>query len=171
MIFFDAKQFQDLVFILNFYSCMLSQDVMPLSQLTQQAKLRYLKELSSNKHLHEAALVFTACSKLHKLCILFSRATRRTFPQFPTPQTTYSESNYSKIILPFGNTTSNQISFRVTQFSNIFPDNAVEGGKQLRATEWGWEVNLNKFNAVSTDLETPAQYTLKTIRCPFKIGC
>ena len=44
---------------------MLSQDVILLPQLTKQAKLWYLKQLLSNKHLPETALVFTASSKLH----------------------------------------------------------------------------------------------------------
>ena len=56
------------------------------------------------KHLEEAALVFTANRKLHeeielaekKQCLLSSRA-KSTFPQLPTSQTTYFESNYDKI--------------------------------------------------------------------------
>ena len=37
--------------MLKFYSGMLSQDVIPLPQLTASAKLRYLKKLLLNKHL------------------------------------------------------------------------------------------------------------------------
>ena len=45
---------------------MLSKDVTPLTQLTERANLWYLKNLLSNKHLQEAALVFTASSKSHE---------------------------------------------------------------------------------------------------------
>ena len=70
--------------MLKFYSGMLSQDVIPLPQLTTSAKLRYLKKLLLNKHLQEAALVFTSGSQSHeeiesagkkKRCLLFSRTT------------------------------------------------------------------------------------------------
>ena len=69
--------------------------------------------------MQEAALVFTSNSKLHednelkkKQCLCF-QGHHRPFPQFPTPETTNLESNYSKNLLQTGNTTSNQISFKV----------------------------------------------------------
>ena len=118
---------------------MLSQDVTPLPQLTEQVNLRHLKKLLSNQYLQETALVFTTSSKLHeeiesageKNNVYYFQGRQRPFPQHPTPQTTYFESNCSKILRQTRNTTSNRISFKVTQFSNIFPDNAVEGGKQI----------------------------------------
>ena len=83
--------------------------------------LRYLKTFLSNKHLQEAALVFTASSKSfveielagEKSNIYYFQGRHRPFPKFPTPQTTYLESNYSKILRQIGNTTSNRISFKV----------------------------------------------------------
>ena len=57
--------------------------------------------------MQEAALVFNASSKSHEeiesagkkaMSIIF-KETHRPFPQFPTSQTTYLESNYSKIFV------------------------------------------------------------------------
>ena len=52
----------------------------------------------------------------------------------------------SKIFRQTGNITFNRINFKVPWFSNIFPDKAVEGGKQ----NWRWAVKSNKFIPVLT---------------------
>ena len=77
---------------------MVSQNVIPISQLEEWAKLRYLKELLSNKHFRKVALVFTASRKSHieigsakKKC----QRRNRTFPQFPAPQTGFASSRYT----------------------------------------------------------------------------
>ena len=60
---------------------------------------------------------------------------------------------------------STEISFKVPQCSNIFPDNAVEGGKQPPCNRRRWAVKSNKFIPVLTDIEAAVQYILKIIRC------
>ena len=71
--------------------------------------------------MQEAALVFIASSKSHeeiessgkKINVYYFQGRHRPFLQFPTPQTTYLESNYGKILRQTGNTTSKRISFKV----------------------------------------------------------
>ena len=71
--------------------------------------------------MQEAALAFTASSKSHeeiesagkKSNVYYFQGRHRPFPQFPTPQTTYLESNYSKILRQTGSITSNRNSFKV----------------------------------------------------------
>ena len=100
---------------------MLLQDVAPLPQLTELTNLWYLK-LLSNKYLQEAALVFTTNSKSHeeiesaekKSNVYYFQEQHGLFLQFPKLQTTYLESNHSKILRQTWNTTSNQISIKVT---------------------------------------------------------
>ena len=116
--------------MLKFYSGMLSQDVIPLPQLTTSAKLRYLKKLLLNKHLQEAALVFTSGSQSHeeiesagkKSVVYYFQGQHQLLSQFDTPQIAYLESNCSKILRQTESTTSNRVSFKVPLFPNIFPD-------------------------------------------------
>ena len=60
----------------------------------------------------------------------YFQGNHQPFPQFPTPETINLESNYSKTLRQTGNTTSNQISFKVPCFWNIFLDIALEGGRE-----------------------------------------
>ena len=72
-------------------------------------------------HLQEADLVFISSSKSHeeiesvgtKSIACYFQRRHLPFSQFSTPQTTYLESNYSKILLQTGNTTSNLVSVKV----------------------------------------------------------
>ena len=66
---------------------MLPQDVIPLSELKEYAKLRYLKILLPNKHLQEAALVFTPSGKSHEE---IESAGKKTLPIIFKGNTAYS---------------------------------------------------------------------------------
>ena len=107
------------------------------------------KKLLSNKHLQEPALIFTTSSKSHeemecdgmkKEIVYYFWWWHRPFPKFQTQRTAYSEIDYRKIHHQTRNTISKRINFKVPWFSNIFPDNAVEGGKQPP-----WAVKPSKF--------------------------
>ena len=69
------------MFMLKFYSGMLSQDMIPLPQLTASAKLRYLKKLLLNKHLQETALVFASSSQSHEEIESAGKQIENIFPQ------------------------------------------------------------------------------------------
>ena len=70
--------------MLSFYSCMVSQNVIPISQLEEWAKLRYLKELLSSKHFRKVALVFTASRKSHIEIGSAKKKMSKAKPNIPT---------------------------------------------------------------------------------------
>ena len=98
---------------------MLSQDLIPLHQLKELVKLRYLKKLLSNKHLQEVALVLNASSISYeeiestgkKSNVYYFQGRHRPFPQIRTPKPPYLESNYSKILRQTRNTICSRIRF------------------------------------------------------------
>ena len=60
IIFITTKGFYDMTFMQNFYSCMLSQDVIPLSSIHVVGKTTVSGKLLPNRYLQEAGLAFTA---------------------------------------------------------------------------------------------------------------
>ena len=82
-------------------------------------KSMIFKKLLSNKHFQEAALSLPPIANPMKRIIweksnvYYFERRHRPFPQFPTPQTTYLERNYSKTLCQKGNTTANRINFKV----------------------------------------------------------
>ena len=60
ILFFTTIGFYDMTFMQNFYSCMLSQDVIPLSSIHVVGKTTVSGKLLPNRYLQDAGLAFTA---------------------------------------------------------------------------------------------------------------
>ena len=164
--------------MIKFYSCMLSQDVTPLNQLTEQANLQNFKIFLSNKHLQEA-LVFTASSKSHgeiesarkKPMFIFFKGNSDHFLIFLGHKQLIWKVTTAKSFIEPEALPPTKSTLRYHSFQRYFQKTQQKKGSKLRAIEQHRAVKPNNFLPVLTDLEATTRCILKIIRCRCKIDC
>ena len=150
---------------------MFSRNVIPLPQLTEQEKLRYLKNfyqiIISKKQLlsfrQQQISLRDRISRKKANSIISKGDTDHSLNSLchkqPIQKVTTTKYFVIPETLPLNNSASKYHSFQTH-----FQIKHQKEESNLRALEWSWAVKSNKFIPVQTDLEAATQYIPKIIR-------